>query len=423
MFYLHLKVQSYELRDNGILIKSGIIAKKQALILYSEIQDVQEHQFITERIFGIQNLTILTLAKLRSGLLTCLKKEEAAEIKHFLLAKAKIGKKEEVRPKVSKVLSKQYRVHPVKKTLVVILLLFFFLIFGFIISFSLGISLNKLMIQLFFSFFVFSIFSLVNAFIETISFRLSFLEDVVSIGREFLSKNFVNLPYEKIQDVSVFRGPFDRILEFGGIVIETGEGLGYVGGRSKYPLNIISNLYYKDALEIREFVLEKSGIKNLKTESLRKEFPLEKRKILKKSVSSTFRLFVALAIATSIIYPLEQFWGSLLLRFLPIFLLVFFLTKLVYEIFYFKSYSYSDNEEILSLKKGVIKITEVTIPYEKVQNVFVHQDLFDRIFKLYDVHLSTIGTISQMKLHIDGVSRETAEKLKEWLLNRIRVKK
>ncbi|MFH7861090.1 MAG: PH domain-containing protein, partial [Candidatus Aenigmatarchaeota archaeon] len=188
-------------------------------------------------------------------------------------------------------------------------------------------------------------------------------------------------------------------------------------------LNIISNLYYKDALEIREFILKKSGIKNLKTEFLRNEFPLEKRKILKKSVSSTFWLSLFLAIATSVIYPLGQFWGSLLLRFFPIFPVAFFLIKLVYETFYFKSYSYSDNEEILSLKKGVIKITEVTIPYKKVENVFVDQDLFDRIFKLYDVHLSTIGTVSQMELHIDGVSRETAEKLKNWLLNRIRVRK
>jgi membrane protein YdbS with pleckstrin-like domain len=75
------------------------------------------------------------------------------------------------------------------------------------------------------------------------------------------------------------------------------------------------------------------------------------------------------------------------------------------------------------LRKGVITITEVTIPYNKVQNIFVNQDLFDRIFKLYDVHLSTIGTVSQMELHIDGVSKETAEKLRDWLLNRIKVRK
>ncbi|MEM5881418.1 MAG: PH domain-containing protein [Candidatus Aenigmatarchaeota archaeon] len=56
------------------------MAKKQILIPYFEIQDIQEQQHFLHRLMGIENLIILTLAKERSGLLECLKKEDAKEI-------------------------------------------------------------------------------------------------------------------------------------------------------------------------------------------------------------------------------------------------------------------------------------------------------------------------------------------------------
>ncbi|MEM0243378.1 MAG: PH domain-containing protein [Candidatus Aenigmatarchaeota archaeon] len=73
------------------------------------------------------------------------------------------------------------------------------------------------------------------------------------------------------------------------------------------------------------------------------------------------------------------------------------------------------------IKKGVFMPRETILSYEKIQNVYVDQDLFDRIFNLYDVHLSTIGRVLQMELHIDGISKETAERLKSFLLGRVRI--
>ncbi len=429
-FYLFLKVQSYELKEDGIFIKKGIIAKKQIFIPYSEIQDVQEKQFLTQMIFGVENLRIVTLAKLRSVILPCLKKEDAKEIKEFLLAKAvkKVKREFKIEEKEKpKIVHKKYTIHPIRKTLfsfLIVCLIVFSVVFLFatrIFSFTNFIGIVIAVSALLF---LFLIVFIVRSYIATIAFRLNFTEDSISIGREFLGKEFVNLPYEKIQDVSIFRGPLDRVLGLAGITIETGSGIIYtIHGEDAHPLNKIPNLFYKDALEIREFVLRKSGIKNLETKSLREKFPLEKRKVLKKSVSWTFWVFLIIGIITSIVYPIQPFLGNLLFNFLIIFPFVFFPIKLVHEFFYFKNYHYSDNDEILVLRKGVITITEVTIPYNKVQNIFVSQDIFDRIFKLYDVHLSTIGIVSQMELHIDGVSKETAEKLRDWLLNRIKARK
>lgn len=62
---------------------------------------------------------------------------------------------------------------------------------------------------------------------------------------------------------------------------------------------------------------------------------------------------------------------------------------------------------------------EISIPYERVQDVYVDQDLWDRIFHLYDVHLSTATWTSGMEAHIDGVESDAANGLREVLLKTI----
>ena len=58
-----------------------------------------------------------------------------------------------------------------------------------------------------------------------------------------------------------------------------------------------------------------------------------------------------------------------------------------------------------------------------MQDVYVDQDIFDRMFGLWDVHVSTATMMSGMEAHIDGVKRENAMKLREMLLQKIRSKK
>lgn len=83
--YLRLKVQLYELREDGIFIKRGLILKEQIFIPYSEVQDVHEWQSFLDRLFGVEHLKIVTLAKSRSVWLIYLKEEDAKEIKDFIL--------------------------------------------------------------------------------------------------------------------------------------------------------------------------------------------------------------------------------------------------------------------------------------------------------------------------------------------------
>lgn len=431
--YLKLKVQSYELRNDGIFVRKGIISKTQALVLYSQVQDVQESQNLYQNIFGIGNLRIITMSYNFPVVLECLNKSDMGEIRGFVLSKTSKSKEKAQPTEISeieeKVVSEEpsYKIHPLKKGLVAIIILTGIVILAVIL---LPPVLNEFFNLKFFINSVWFIFGIVIAFvfltilvksiIEQISFRLKVAKESIVIGREFLSRNFINLIYEKVQDVGLAKGLLDRLLRMSSITIETGEAfIPTSDGRSKIPLNSISNLNEKDAVELRGIVLNKSGIKDLKTDNLRNKFPLQNIKPLKKSLSTAFWLFVVMGILTVIIYPLEQSWGRILTFLLPILPATVFLVKLIYEIFYFRSYQYSDNNEILILRKGVLTITEVTVPYNKIQNVFINRDIFDRIFGLYDVNLSTVGRVSQMQLHIDGVSKENSDNLKILLLHRV----
>jgi len=52
----------------------------------------------------------------------------------------------------------------------------------------------------------------------------------------------------------------------------------------------------------------------------------------------------------------------------------------------------------------------------------VDQDLLDRIFGLYDVHLSSATISSGMEAHIDGLEKQAAEGLRNILLQTVQQK-
>jgi membrane protein YdbS with pleckstrin-like domain len=106
-----------------------------------------------------------------------------------------------------------------------------------------------------------------------------------------------------------------------------------------------------------------------------------------------------------------------------VFLVLFFIARFVYEQAYLKGYYYNIASDHLIIRKGVFNITEVIIPFKNVQNVFLDQDIFDRLFRLYDVHLSTITPISGLEGHIDGLSAENASKIRDLLLRQIKPSK
>ena len=55
---------------------------------------------------------------------------------------------------------------------------------------------------------------------------------------------------------------------------------------------------------------------------------------------------------------------------------------------------------------------QIHVQYGKIQDVYVDQDLLDRILGIYDVHISSATYSSGIEAHIDGVDKVGAEGLK-----------
>lgn len=88
---------------------------------------------------------------------------------------------------------------------------------------------------------------------------------------------------------------------------------------------------------------------------------------------------------------------------------------LIYEYFYYKLYYYEFTEEKATIRKGVVTRATGLIRYERLQNIYVDQDILDRIFGLYDVHYETAGERSGFYSHVDGLNKESADKLVAFL--------
>lgn len=160
----------------------------------------------------------------------------------------------------------------------------------------------------------------------------------------------------------------------------------------------------------------------------REQFPLSTKKIIKKTIANTTAYAVLLLVIGGGITFLSfksggqeiLIWiGPMWAGFFGLLFIIFILTYL-YQRWYFAVYFYDLTQDFIQIKKGPITPREITIPYERLQDIYVDQDLFDRIFGLYDVHLSSATASSGMEAHIDGVEKQSAEGLREILLETVK---
>lgn len=158
----------------------------------------------------------------------------------------------------------------------------------------------------------------------------------------------------------------------------------------------------------------------------REKYPLSKKKIIKKTISGmiawTFLLVIAYLVLTVVIWVASGDLSLIGLTTLGFFSLIIIISgiEFLYQRWYFAVYYYDLAPDYIVIKKGPITPREITIPYERVQDIYVDQDILDRIFGLYDVHLSSATISSGMEAHIDGVEKAAADGLKGVLLNTVR---
>jgi len=154
---------------------------------------------------------------------------------------------------------------------------------------------------------------------------------------------------------------------------------------------------------------------------------LEKRKVVKKVLggSITYLFLVAFfgAFALGLKFFIKNGTSEFnamagVFFFAAVFAVIMTIYSIIREVCYFRNYFYDLKDDEIIIRKGFISRVEISLAYNKIQNIYVDQDVFDRIFGLYDVHLETAGLFSGRMAHIDGVGAETAAKLRAVLMEK-----
>jgi len=166
----------------------------------------------------------------------------------------------------------------------------------------------------------------------------------------------------------------------------------------------------------------------------REKYPLSPKKIIKKTITSMIAWLFVLGFFVLMIggmiagimadsnQDVASILGAIftsLFVFAFLFVILGILTYL-YQRWYFAVYYYDIRDDYIVIKKGPIAPKEITIPWERIQDVYVDQDIFDRMFGLFDVHLSTATFTSGMQAHIDGVEQQAADGLRAVLLDKVK---
>jgi len=163
----------------------------------------------------------------------------------------------------------------------------------------------------------------------------------------------------------------------------------------------------------------------------RQRFPLSPKKITKKTIEySIYYIVIFGSLSTMFVMGIggilaEAFhfnFGIVILSALVgdlALVAIIVATVHWYQSWYYATYFYDLTPDFIIIRKGPITPREITIPYERVQDVYVDQDILDRTLGLYDVHLSSATVSSGNAAHIDGVEKETADGLKVLLLEMV----
>ena len=152
-------------------------------------------------------------------------------------------------------------------------------------------------------------------------------------------------------------------------------------------------------------------------------YPLQPSKVVKKTISAVIVWAIVFLV---ILIPAHIYlWTTLssLLVILDILALLVIVVQPLYQYLYYKDYFYDVAKDFLTIKKGVLTPRETILNYDKIQDVYVDQDILDRLFGLYDVHVSTATALSLAAAHIDGVNHDNATTIRELILSKIRKKK
>ena len=166
--------------------------------------------------------------------------------------------------------------------------------------------------------------------------------------------------------------------------------------------------------------------------TLRETIPLRKRKIIKKSLGGVIKFIVSISLLGIIGFtfissitqyePDIQFFLSLTIWTSLVVFITMLCSSMLYHYLYWKRYHYDVDDHNITIRKGILAQKEITLPFSRITDVYVDQDLLDLALGIYDVHISTPTQESGLFAHIDGVDKNGSQLLKKMILDKINEK-
>lgn len=444
VIYLDYTVTKYELRKDGVFIRTGFFIPKESTYLYRNIQDVSDDQDITDRLLGMHTLSVKTMtgASAIGAKLSFLSEQDAMKLRNMVLEKSRNAAKitelkaAPTTKTAKKTVAIQPMVMPYKNefmrsahyttalgivTWVAIGILAF--VFVSLLS-SIGTGVIAVLFCIGFVFLL-AIGNYLGAIISKMSYKYELTPDFVQITIKFLSSTKKQIPFGKIQDIEKHISFSNSFAKLADIELETGSKE-YIpkGGAAASGVTaneMINSLKDQDAESLKQIITKAIGVSldGLGVNPLVAQIPLDKKKILKKTLWWVIYLAGGLVALTALTFLMPKTFGLLLLAVATVFSVLAIAVKYFYEVEYYKKYYYDLNEDVLVIRKGVFGSRELTVPLNRIQDVFIDRDLLDLVFGLYDVYISTATSRSVLNAHIDGLDGKNAEKAALFLVNSI----
>ncbi|OYT54381.1 MAG: hypothetical protein B6U72_02790 [Candidatus Altiarchaeales archaeon ex4484_2] len=444
--YLEFKSIRYEIRADGVFIKKGFISPKESLVLYRNIQDVEESQGLIEIILGIKTLSVKTMTSLsaQDSNLRFLTHEVAEKLREEILEqsrKSSLAAERETREDEVTVedtvkeieAPPPYRNHFIKSMIysnainygiiasIIALVSVFLGVFHSVYFFG-GVFLSVGIFLLLF------IISAISAVIVSMTYSYSVLRDYVAIkvGLFYIRRKQIN--YNKIQDLVLDITLPQSFAKLASLKLETGSKELVQGQRGKSAgattsvsrlVESIPELDFMDAVNLRNKVAKLMGVslQGIGIDSLVSRLPLESIKPFKKTLWWIIYLTPVALVTCIAAYQTDISVPGVTV--LLIIYLVVIAGKYVYEVYYYRRYFYDLNDDVLVIRKGVFGSREIVIPFSKIQDIFIDQDILDRALNLRDLYVSTVTGRSILNAHIDGVNPEKAGKIALMIIDRM----
>ena len=162
--------------------------------------------------------------------------------------------------------------------------------------------------------------------------------------------------------------------------------------------------------------------------NLRETYPIRRIRILRAVLGKLLGLIITAALLLAIVAwksggtndttadIADVAFSSLVVAVFAILILI----DATYEAIYISKFKYFCDETSITIRKGVLSMHEITLPFSRITDLYVDQSFMDTFFGLYDLHFSTPTSSSGSAAHIEGLSKEHCYALRSIVLGAIK---